>query len=195
MRQLTVFSAAWAISIDFRPPRAHKPAAASKRGLPCAQGFIYALTAMAPGECPEWQRELTVNQPSYDFEGSSPSSPTSLRWLRQLRLGRPAQYFVAKPAKAQCRPSPDSAGRLITCRTFVGLHGWEFEVCSTQGDCDPRRTQNPQIRCEDRSRRGVRHGTLSHRNVSGLGRAQLPCNRSLTEDCALQFGLTVAKVT
>jgi hypothetical protein len=41
------------------------------------------------GECPEWQRELTVNQPSYDFEGSSPSSPTSLRWLRQLRLGRP----------------------------------------------------------------------------------------------------------
>src|SRR3981081_353931 len=28
------------------------------------------------GECPEWQRELTVNQPSYDFEGSSPSSPT-----------------------------------------------------------------------------------------------------------------------
>jgi CspA family cold shock protein len=22
------------------------------------------------GECPEWQRELTVNQPSYDFEGS-----------------------------------------------------------------------------------------------------------------------------
>jgi hypothetical protein len=31
------------------------------------------------GECPEWQRELTVNQPSYDFEGSSPSSPTTLR--------------------------------------------------------------------------------------------------------------------
>src|SRR4030088_2625319 len=31
------------------------------------------------GECPEWQRELTVNQPSYDFEGSSPSSPTILR--------------------------------------------------------------------------------------------------------------------
>jgi hypothetical protein len=41
------------------------------------------------GECPEWQRELTVNQPSYDFEGSSPSSPTSLRLLRKLRLGKP----------------------------------------------------------------------------------------------------------
>ncbi|MBN9597971.1 MAG: hypothetical protein J0G36_21795, partial [Afipia sp.] len=25
---------------------------------------------------PEWQRELTVNQPPYGFEGSSPSSPT-----------------------------------------------------------------------------------------------------------------------
>src|SRR5882724_9996539 len=40
------------------------------------------------GECPEWQRELTVNQPSYDFEGSSPSSPTSLRLLRKRRLPR-----------------------------------------------------------------------------------------------------------
>ena len=29
------------------------------------------------GECPEWQRELTVNQPPHGFEGSSPSSPTN----------------------------------------------------------------------------------------------------------------------
>lgn len=45
------------------------------------------------GECPEWQRELTVNQPSYDFEGSSPSSPTNVlkmqigvhfEWLREV---------------------------------------------------------------------------------------------------------------
>ena len=28
------------------------------------------------GECPEWQRELTVNQPPHGFEGSSPSFPT-----------------------------------------------------------------------------------------------------------------------
>jgi hypothetical protein len=34
------------------------------------------------GECPEWQRELTVNQPSYDFEGSSPSSPTIPKFWR-----------------------------------------------------------------------------------------------------------------
>ena len=29
------------------------------------------------GKCPEWQRELTVNQPPHGFEGSSPSFPTS----------------------------------------------------------------------------------------------------------------------
>src|SRR5882757_6481572 len=55
------------------------------------------------GECPEWQRELTVNQPSYDFEGSSPSSPTSLRLLRKLRLGKPHRSegcrVVARRAK------------------------------------------------------------------------------------------------
>jgi hypothetical protein len=43
------------------------------------------------GECPEWQRELTVNQPSYDFEGSSPSSPTNLfNDLRSRLVNRPA---------------------------------------------------------------------------------------------------------
>src|SRR6185295_11362836 len=53
--------------------------AASKRlGLRCCW----------TGECPEWQRELTVNQPSYDFEGSSPSSPTSLRSRSERRLPR-----------------------------------------------------------------------------------------------------------
>jgi hypothetical protein len=36
------------------------------------------------GECPEWQRELTVNQPPYGFEGSSPSSPTILKTLAEL---------------------------------------------------------------------------------------------------------------
>ena len=37
------------------------------------------------GECPEWQRELTVNQPSYDFVGSSPTSPTILLRAKALR--------------------------------------------------------------------------------------------------------------
>ena len=38
------------------------------------------------GECPEWQRELTVNQPPYGFEGSSPSSPTILSPLINVDL-------------------------------------------------------------------------------------------------------------
>ena len=32
--------------------------------------------ACRAGECPEWQRELTVNQPPHGFAGSSPASPT-----------------------------------------------------------------------------------------------------------------------
>jgi hypothetical protein len=36
-----------------------------------------------PGECPEWQRELTVNQPPYGFVGSSPTSPTILKSLEE----------------------------------------------------------------------------------------------------------------
>ena len=32
---------------------------------------------MVTGECPEWQRELTVNQPPHGFVGSSPTSPTN----------------------------------------------------------------------------------------------------------------------
>src|SRR6266702_2865625 len=47
------------------------------------------------GECPEWQRELTVNQPSSDFEGSSPSSPTTLR-PDGLRVAQPRQTDRAK---------------------------------------------------------------------------------------------------
>ena len=47
-----------------------------------------------PGECPEWQRELTVNQPPYGFVGSSPTSPTKpdsptdFRHRRNRRLAR-----------------------------------------------------------------------------------------------------------
>src|SRR5262249_14429416 len=55
--------------------------------------------AVGTGECPEWQRELTVNQPSYDFAGSSPASPTSLRSLRELRLGKPAQLFRSEASE------------------------------------------------------------------------------------------------
>src|SRR5262249_21732713 len=35
------------------------------------------IASCRAGEGPEWQGELTVNQPSYDFVGSSPTSPTN----------------------------------------------------------------------------------------------------------------------
>jgi hypothetical protein len=40
---------------------------------------------------------LTLNQ---RVQGSSPCAPTSLRSLRDLRLGKPARIFWAKRAKA-----------------------------------------------------------------------------------------------
>ena len=61
------------------------------------------LRCCREGKCPEWQRELTVNQPSYDFEGSSPSFPTTLRSFRATRAAanvkavRLEQCFVAEP--------------------------------------------------------------------------------------------------
>src|SRR5262245_55818976 len=58
--------------------------------------------AVGTGECPEWQRELTVNQPPHGFAGSSPASPTSLRSLRELRLGRPAQLSRSEASEG-CR--------------------------------------------------------------------------------------------
>jgi hypothetical protein len=43
------------------------------------------------GECPEWQRELTVNQPPHGFEGSSPSSPTSFFYRKIVWLSSSAE--------------------------------------------------------------------------------------------------------
>src|SRR5207302_10554439 len=64
--------------------------------------------AVERGECPEWQRELTVNQPPYGFAGSSPASPTILRSLRELRLGKPAQMIVARRYRRLPRRSPQA---------------------------------------------------------------------------------------
>jgi hypothetical protein len=38
--------------------------------------FQWVTSDGVAGECPEWQRELTVNQPPHGFVGSSPTSPT-----------------------------------------------------------------------------------------------------------------------
>jgi len=50
---------------------------------------------------------LTLNQPSYDLEGSGPCPPTSLRWLRQLPLGKPyrSEGCPADAPKARLRAS------------------------------------------------------------------------------------------
>src|ERR1700752_709602 len=55
--------------------------------------------AVGTGECPEWQRELTVNQPPHGFAGSSPASPTSLCSLVELRPGNepPMSERTSKP--------------------------------------------------------------------------------------------------
>ena len=60
------------------------------RGLYVSTAFVsprvsrVRRNAVETGECPEWQRELTVNQPPHGFEGSSPSSPTN--YFRYLRI-------------------------------------------------------------------------------------------------------------
>src|ERR1700731_2960345 len=70
--------------------------------------FRWTRSDGVAGECPEWQRELTVNQPSYDFEGSSPSSPTTLR-PDGLRVAQPSGDVSAKRVRRSLslqRPSP-----------------------------------------------------------------------------------------
>ncbi len=66
---------------------------------------------------------LTVNQPSYDFEGSSPSSPTSLRSLRELRLGKPHRSEGCRGVARRAKPGSlgksvisEPNGRSPTCR-------------------------------------------------------------------------------
>src|SRR5438876_229831 len=68
------------------PINAPDRASLRRRGLSAISMVLSAATscgriadAVGTGECPEWQRELTVNQPPHGFAGSSPASPTTLR--------------------------------------------------------------------------------------------------------------------
>src|SRR4051812_29241382 len=72
------------------------------------------------GECPEWQRELTVNQPSYDFEGSSPSSPTIL--LRAEALRR----IAARQSAKQDALRSLGEGGLPGCTMFICFKAKDF---------------------------------------------------------------------
>src|SRR5215510_13313150 len=100
------FRPAWGWFCPLTHKRARPRSVTRSRGLSAISMVLSAATlggwfrdAVGTGECPEWQRELTVNQPSYDFAGSSPASPTSLRSLRELRLGKPSP-LQSKRAKA-----------------------------------------------------------------------------------------------
>ena len=62
--------------------------------------LLGCLSYAAPGECPERQRELTVNQPPHGFVGSSPTSPTSLRSLGAHTAWQATSDLGAKRAKA-----------------------------------------------------------------------------------------------
>src|SRR3954451_12738444 len=83
------------------------------------------------GECPEWQRELTVNQPSYDFEGSSPSSPTN----------RCSRGLTRKPETGHKRRKAQK--RLRTLRVADPTASKESaapaQIRDTNGDLDDRR--------------------------------------------------------
>ena len=63
---------------------------------------------------------MTVNQPSYDFEGSSPSSPTSLRSLRELGWASQRGSLVANERRLP-RRSPQGEGGLF--KRFASF-GW-----------------------------------------------------------------------
>ena len=52
-----------------------------------------------PGECPEWQRELTVNQPPHGFAGSSPASPTKTDFAARNLQDRAAEITRKRPLR------------------------------------------------------------------------------------------------
>jgi hypothetical protein len=70
------------------------------------------------GECPEWQRELTVNQPSYDFEGSSPSSPTN---YLNIKEGFPRPRAAGRRGEARRPRSPLTGDGEVKQR--IGAYG------------------------------------------------------------------------
>src|SRR3954451_23740465 len=90
-----------------------------------------------PGKCPEWQRELTVNQPPHGFEGSSPSFPTKLRPITLLAIvsvhkktrrdcsRRVPTFVLAGPGaeSARCQAKTSLAGDPSEV-TALGVRHW-----------------------------------------------------------------------
>ena len=83
-------------------------------------------SSMAPGagKCPEWQRELTVNQPPHGFEGSSPSFPTTLR-PDGPGVAQPVRRSVSGVAGAQRkRRRTASCDQGCAWPVFAARPGW-----------------------------------------------------------------------
>lgn len=75
-----------------------------------------ARIAIDTGECPEWQRELTVNQPPHGFAGSSPASPTI------HCLSAPRDFSRTMDPIGHCFPADYASkymGRIWVCRPVV----------------------------------------------------------------------------
>jgi hypothetical protein len=86
------------------------------------------------GECPEWQRELTVNQPPHGFAGSSPASPTND--FNRLDQNITLSSFAGGPTGGHQNTEISACRR----RSFVLLLSWPWctpHVCQRLGR--PRR--------------------------------------------------------
>src|SRR5437870_847707 len=107
---------------------------------------------MAPGagKCPEWQRELTVNQPPHGFEGSSPSFPTTLR-PDGLRVAQPRMTVRAK----RVRRSWSEAEARTDCRehaiTFSKKERGGMAPAASRCLAGPRRRKRPDAELQESS--------------------------------------------
>src|SRR5438105_6681458 len=76
---------------------------------------------------------LTVNQPSYDFEGSSPSFPTTLH-LQLLVAGPPKLRQERRGTDATASPMTGSSGVSSRPRPFDSITGTsEYWVARSSG--------------------------------------------------------------
>src|SRR5260370_41745030 len=98
----------------------------------CPPRLRVRYNAVETGECPEWQRELTVNQPPHGFEGSSPSFPTTLRpcGLRVAQLTR-RRGAARSRSKSGISPLviPGRAKREPGIHTLYRGYGFRVQPC------------------------------------------------------------------
>lgn len=113
------------------------------------------------GECPEWQRELTVNQPPHGFAGSSPASPTILISFSKMpfRGARPPLEAVRQFVRCSAACQPRSRQGSISLK----IQPLEFERKSVAGQC---RAIAPPL--AERPRRAGRVAVANHGRRRGI---------------------------